>query len=214
MIARMMRRLSARQWGVLLAVLGAGVVASALLVSTAGLYTTRTLITFSLPGAAVLDATPSEEPGIISFAVVVADTADLNDRPLHYAGADARPYGIGVRQGVFITVPDAGGQWSVWHRTATVAIDVVGPSLQWVEMEQQAAILRVERVAAAQQRMIGVPVQFRVVPNVEELSAHVEHVYPSPLSVVLALAALGGATALVAYALMTRMSSLRERAHR
>jgi hypothetical protein len=140
----------------------------------------------------------STEPGIITFAATVATEADQNGASPRYADADARAFGAGVRQGVFIGVPDVGGQWAVVYRRAVIDVDVVGPTKQWVQEQQKAALDRVITAADVQQDAIGIAAEARLLYTIEPFTDDIEYVAPGGSSQVIALGALAVAGLMVA----------------
>ena len=192
-----------RRWLIVALIAAATIVAGWQLLSSSGLYTTRTMIAFTVPTGAALDEGGSTEPGIITFAATVASEVDQNTARVRYSDADAHPYGIGVRQGVFVGVPDVGGQWSVSYRIAEVAIDIVGPTRDWVRQQQQLTVERVFAAADAQQKAIGIDTDARVQYEVEPLSLDIEQVAPSRAAQLLALLALGAAGAILSGLVLT-----------
>lgn len=198
MIIRDLLQTLRRGWAIVVVVLIATTGAAAFLMFTSGVYTTRTTIAFTLPDGADLTDDGSAEPGIITFAATVASEVDDNVVRPRYADADARAYGVGVRQGVFVGVPDVGGQWTVVHQRAVITIEVIGPTHQWVKEQQETTIARVFAAADAQQQAIGIPESARLLYTVEALSEEIEHVVPSRSSQIIALAALAVAGAMVA----------------
>lgn len=204
MIIRELLRTLRRGWAiVLLVVLATGALGAHLLMST-GVYTSRIEVAFTLPDSVDLTDDGSTEPGIITFAATVAQEANGRIASPRYADADARAYGAGVRQGVFIRVPDVGGQWTVAYRRAVVDIDVVGPSEQWVHEQQDEALERVLSAADAQQDAIGIASSSRLIYSVEPFSDQIEHVAPGRTTEVIALAALAMAGLMVAIFAATR----------
>jgi hypothetical protein len=114
---------------------------------------------------------------------------------------------------VFVGVPDVGGQWSVSYRIAEVAIDIVGPTRDWVRQQQQLAVDRVFAAADAQQKAIGIDADARVQYEVEPLSLDIEHVAPDRGAQLLALAAVGAAGAILSGLVLTWRND-GSRAHR
>lgn len=192
-----------RRWIIVALVAVVTIAAGCQLLSSSGLYTARTMIAFTVPTGAALDEGGSAEPGIITFAATVAGDVDQNTTRVRYSDADARPYGVGVRKGVFVGVPDVGGQWSVSYRSAEVAIDIVGPTREWVRQQQKLAIDRVFAAADAQQKAIGIGVDARVQYEVEPLSMDIERVAPGRGVQLLALIALGTAGTILSWLLLT-----------
>ncbi len=198
MIIRDLLQMLRRGWAIVIIMLVATVTAAVFLLSTSGVYTTRTLIAFTLPDGTDLTDDGSSEPGIITFAATVAGEVAGNVERPQYSDADARAYGIGVRQGVFVGVPDVGGQWNVVYRRAEVTVEVVGPTYEWVEKMRDSTVARVFDAADAQQEAIGIPEASHLVYTVEPLSEQIEHIVPSRSSQIIALAALAVAGAMVA----------------
>jgi hypothetical protein len=179
MSAHEILRLLLRYWWLTLTVF---VLTGALAVSlfaSAGAFTSRTVVSFTLPSAAALDTGGSSEAGVITLAAAVAREVDDPTLRPRYSDPDARAFGAGIRRGVLVGLPDSGGQWTVSYDRADIYIDVVGPTREWVARQQQDAIDRIRQVATAQQDAIGLAPSSRVTITVQPLTTDIEGIVPS-----------------------------------
>ncbi|GAA1953994.1 hypothetical protein [Microbacterium deminutum] len=156
-----------------------------------GLYTTRTVVSFSVPGPSdPLEQGGSRKQGVITFAAALAREINDGREPTRYASADAPLYGAGIRQGVLVGLPDTGGQWGVFYSRADIEIQIVGPTYEWVEHKQQTILAKVRASAEAQQRAVNVPDASFFSSAVEPITLKIDHVAPSRTAKAAAMAAM------------------------
>lgn len=161
-----------------------------------GLYFTRTVVTFSIPGEdSPFEEGGSSEAGIIAFAASVA--TELNDgvEPLRYASADAPVYGAGIRQGVIVGLPSTGGQWAVDYRRAAIELQIVSPDRRWVAEHQTALLAQVEAITEMQRDAVGTGDAF-VTTAIDPLALRIDHITPTRTTGMLAWGALAVVAAL------------------
>lgn len=117
-----------------------------------GCFTTSTVVTFTLPArATILPESGLEDSNVIAFAGLVASEIN-NGRPvLAYASRDAPLFGVGVRQGVIVGLPNYGGQWSNSYARAEIEIQIVGLTYEEVRERQTTLLDDVYRVTSEQQ---------------------------------------------------------------
>ncbi|SDS49581.1 hypothetical protein [Microlunatus soli] len=174
-----------------------------------GGYTTDTVVIFTKPATSTLQ--PDNGAGdvsVISFAGAIAnDINGANTTPL-YAAPDAPLYGAGVREGILVGVPNAGGQWSTSLTTAEIDIQIVGRSPAWVAQQQHRILAEIHRSTAAQQS--GTRLKARISATTEPLSTEITHIMPAPSSRLTAFAAIGIASILAAGAVAIMFDRLVE----
>lgn len=203
-----MRELGAalgRRWYVVLLVLAiAGGVGFALL-RTGGVYTSSTIVSFMLPDKTSLSLNSGlDDASVIAFAGVVAQEINNGKPPARYSTDDAPFYGAGVREGVLVTLPNAGNQWVSAYLRAEVQLQVVGTTEAWVA-DTQAQILRdIDQVTEALQVSVQ-PESSRITANVVPLTKRIIEITPSRSTQIGAFTALGAAALIVGgwLALMT-----------
>ena len=111
-------------------------------------------------------------------------------RDRSYSSADAPFYGAGVRQGVIVGLRNEGGQWVTSFPSATIEIQIVGRTYEWVEHRQRQILEEIQQTAIAQQNAALTEVDERITMTVEPLTRNIEQVVASRASQVLAFAAM------------------------
>jgi hypothetical protein len=198
-----------RRWYVVVGSVAIAVAGFALSAMNGGVYVTKPIIAFVLPGAGTLAADNGlEVEGVIAFASAVAESVN-NGRPIErYAAEDAPLYGAGVSEEVRVGVPNVGGQWGTSFTRAEIAISIVGKSHAWVEEMQQEMVDRVTAAANAEQKLRGVPASARIEPELLPLSTNIEHVSSSTSQRVMAFTALTVAALIVGCCLATLLDGV------
>lgn len=155
-----------------------------------GSFVTNTVVTFTKPATAALEPDNGiSDPSVISFASAIAsEVNDGHTTPL-YASADAPIYGAGVRQGISISVPNVGGQWSTSFTTAEIDVQIVGRAPEWVEQQQRTILARIAAATTAQQSATS-PTG-HISATIEPLSTQIGHIQTSRSSRLMAFAAIG-----------------------
>lgn len=192
-------RAMARRWYVVLVVAFIGVWLAIGMYRGAGLYTTTTVVEFTLPGhSGLLLWSGAEDAEVIAFASAVVQQANRGHHTFGYGQADAPHYGAGIREGVWVGMPNLGGQWVSAFGIARVEIRVVGQSEDWVKETQQEQIDNVLGASSELQDRLGIESRERIEATVLPLSTEVEHVSASRSTIAIAFTAIGSATFLVA----------------
>lgn len=187
-----------RRWYIVVVLVGIGVAGAFALHSDGGSYATRTSIVFTLPGqAALLPGSGATDDRVIAFAANVAQEINGGRPAESYATADAPAYGAGVREGVWVGLPNHGGQWVDSFGLAQIEIQIVARTEAAVYDKQQELLLRVEQLAVGQQREAGVSDAELITTSVVPLTARIDHVTPSRSATVIAFGAIGAAAAIV-----------------
>jgi hypothetical protein len=193
-----------RRWYVPLVVLVAAAAITTQLVKSGGLYSTRTVVMLvnsrplpvypprppGSPQVAIGPDNGSENDNIIAFAGAVANDVN-NGRPVvRYAQDDAPLYGAGISQGVFVGLPDDGGQWMTSFTRAELEIEIVGPTHDYVASMQQELLLKVStRVRELQGPAYDNP-DSRILTQVVSPSLEIDHVSASGSQLVMAVASM------------------------
>ncbi|WP_214467932.1 hypothetical protein [Microbacterium flavescens] len=204
-----------RRWYAVLAALLVAAAMTGQFMQDSGVHASKTTVVFTWPGTSTLmPYNGNDSWSLIAFAQTVATV--VNDGRVHtevYANSDAPLYGAGIREAVVVAVQEEGNQWSSSTSSATIEIQVVGRTRDWVQDQQDAIVARIESVAATEQRSRSVPEGDRIEVHVEPLTRAIEDVRPSrtarfaAFGAMAALGLLGGATA----AWMLDRSALRRR---
>jgi hypothetical protein len=184
-----------RRWYVTVAILLATAALGFAFARDDGVYSTRTVMVFTVPEPGPWESAGSRESGVIALASAVATQVGGTREPVDYAAADAPYYGAGIRQGVRVGLPDSGGQWDSSYTRAAINIDVVSPDRAWVVAQQSEKLRAVSDATAALQR--GISASGHVDVAVDPLTLVVEHIGPSRLSQALAAVALAAVGAIV-----------------
>lgn len=187
-----------RRWYVALVVFALAGAGTAALERDGGLYVTRTVVLFTLPGqASLLPDSGVADASIIGFAASVAETVNGGRPPQMYAAADAPAYGAGVRQGVWIGLPNLGGQWATNYSRAEIEVQIVGRTERWVRETQSRTVAHIVDVADSRQSAAGADDDSRVTASLAPLTSEIEHVLPSRPAQLIAVVAMAAAAVLV-----------------
>lgn len=188
-----------RRWYVLLLMLVLTGFLTATFFRDSGTFTTRTAVTFTLPARTTLMANSgSDDSSVIAFAGAVATEINLGKPALNYSTADAPYYGAGVRQGILVSLRNEGNQWIASYPSATIEIQIVGRSREWVQTQQQELLAKISYVTDAQQRSAVPTVADRITATVEPTSTQIDEIAPTRTTEILALAAMAIAGIIVA----------------
>ena len=187
-----------RRWYAPVAVFALAALLFVLFAQDGGTYATRTVITFTLPKTTSL--TPGNgvaDQNVIAFAGLVAGEVN-NGRPVARYSEDAAPsYGAGVREGVLVSIPNAGNQWHNDFSRAEIELEIVGRTQEWVAGRQQDLVAAVLRVARERQAALVARPDDRIEVEVVPLTLGIEHVAASRTQYLMAAAAVGVAAAIV-----------------
>lgn len=180
-----------RRWYVSAAVLILVVAAFFTWHRVGGVWVATPVITFLRPGAQILEPENGlKDESIIGFASTVATQINQGHAPESFAADDAPLYGAGLRQGIRVSVPNIGGQWSTSYSDAEIIIQVVGTDRAWVESTERSLLRDVDLYAAAAQKEAGTSSKFQIVTSVMPLSTQLSHVVSGKQTTVEALGAL------------------------
>lgn len=186
-----------RRWYVVVVVLGVAVGVGYLLHRDGGVYTTKTVVSFMLPDKTNLSLNSGlDDASVIAFAGLVAQEVNNGREPARYSTDEAPFYGAGVREGVLVTLPNAGNQWVTSYLRAEIELQIVGPTEEWVAQTQADLLRKVTQVADAQQVAVE-PVESRIQTEVVPLTKRIFHVVPTRSAEIQAFAALFAAALLV-----------------
>lgn len=162
-----------------------------------GCYSAATTVSFTLPArAALLPDSGRDDASVIAFAGSVAGEINNGREPATYASNDAPLYGVGVRQGVLVAIPNTGGQWSAMFSRADIEIQTVGRTREWVERTQRETIQKVFEVSRQRQGAAYTDPQKYITPTVMPLTGGIQQVTVGRLYQMMAFAALMAAALL------------------
>jgi hypothetical protein len=175
-------------------------------ISDDGVYFTRTELLFLAPTSSLYpNALRTQSEDIIITAGIVAKRIVGPDQVTKFASPDVTLVGEGVRDGWSLRLPDTGGQWASNFATQRLLLDIVGPTRERVEEQQQALIDRVSDELRALQEASGVPEVAQVTAIAAPESTVIYHVGGSKVRALGVTAVLGvGATTAVVIVLERR----------
>lgn len=192
MSLRDLARLLARRWYTLLLAVIVAAAGTAFLVRDGGLYTSRTLVTFTQPGSTpIMRYNGSDSWGVITFATTIATL--VNGQQTHsqyYSRLDAPLYGAGLREASSVSVQDQGSQWVSDVTSAVIEVQIVGRTSEWVEQRQSQLLDEIVGLSASTQVQQGIAGDDRIVATVEPLTREVAFVGPTARAKALAAGAL------------------------
>lgn len=202
-----------RRWYIPIFVLACAALATAVLASDGGTYTTKTVVTFVRPASTGLSpSNGNTDPSVIAFAGAVVQEINNGRPPARYSTSDAPYYGAGVREGVLVELANSGSQWVSTFSRSDVELRIVGRSAEWVESQQQDLVDRVLATAEAEQAVLAIPTEDRIRAIVDPLTMRIEYVSPSRRGQAAAVAAmLSVALIISAWASVTLDRSLARR---
>ncbi len=180
-----------RCWYVLLLVLSLAASLAATFYRDSGTFTTRTAVTFTLPARTTLMANNgSDDTSVIAFAGVVATEINRGKPAPSYSSVDAPYYGAGVREGILVSLRNEGNQWVARYPSATIEIQIVGRTREWVKAQQQELLTRIAYITNAQQSVAVPAAADRITATVEPTSTQIDEIIPTRAAEILAFAAM------------------------
>lgn len=169
-----------RRWYVPAAALVCAAALTFVFANDGGSYTTKTVISFIFPAKTALSPyNGAGDKNVIAFAGAVAHEINGGKPTMRYATEDAPFYGVGVREGVFVGLPNSGGQWSTSFAKAEIEIQIVGRSRDWVVATQSRLVDEVLRIADAQQAEAAASRNARIIVSVVPLTSRIDHITPT-----------------------------------
>lgn len=186
----------ARRWYVTLVSLCLAVTMWLVLARDGGCFTTSTIVSFTLPSrTTLLPESGAFDESVIAFAGVVAHEINGGHPAPRYASSDAPLYGVGVRKGVLVGLPDSGGQWTTSFTKAEIEIQIVARTYDEVKQTQDRLLRRVMQITRDQQRTASS--NHRIGASVMPLTSTIREVAATRSSQLLALVALAIAAIIV-----------------
>ncbi|WP_404435867.1 hypothetical protein LG322_12095 [Microbacterium aerolatum] len=180
-----------RRWYVLLAVLLVFAALTVMFQRDGGSFSTRTTVTFTLPSrSTLLPESGLTDLSIISFAGAVATSINAGKPVQTFSSSDAPYYGAGVREGIMVSLRNTGSQWISSFPSATIDIQIVGRTREWVAERQQYLLDEIMAVTDAQQSATLTPVSDRITATIEPLSTEIHQVSPSRTDLIMATGAM------------------------
>lgn len=188
-----------RRWYVMILALTVAATCAVLLAKDGGIYTSRTLVTFTQPGTTPITRyNGSESWGVITFATTIATL--VNGQQTHsqyYSRLDAPLYGAGLREASSVSVQDLGSQWVSQVASAVIEVQIVGRTEEWVQQRQGMLLNEIVGLSTSTQAQQGIPRDDRIVATIEPLTRQIAYVGPTLKGKALATSALLAAAMLV-----------------
>lgn len=206
-----------RRWYAFVAVLLIFVAVGYIMDRDGGGYYSSTTVTFTLPQRpTLLPDSGTNDLSVIAFASAVATSVNEGKPVSTYSSAQAPYFGAGVREGVSVSLRNDGSQWMTSFPNATVDIQIVGRTYEWVQERQTAILSDIMSVSEGQQAAVTTPQADRITAVVAPLSTDIMQIQPSRSSQMLAFAAVALAGVIVATAVATFVDTrfARRRTHR
>jgi hypothetical protein len=200
-----------RRWYIPVTVLACAALATVLLARDGGIYSTRTVVSFTLsPATSLTPDNGSENTSVVAFAGAVVSAIHNGRPPAPYSMAEAPYYGAGVREGVRVDLVDSGNQWVSSFSRSDIEIRIVGRSLDWVTAQQDQMVDLVLGFADAEQAALLIPEEDRITATVAPITTEIEHIHSSQdLQIVAAVAMLAAALLVSAWLSITLDQRLR-----
>lgn len=185
-----------RRWYVFLAVVLAFGALTYALERDGGSFYTHTTITFTLPERpTLLPDSGTNDLSVIAYASTVATAINEGKPVASYSSAYAPYYGAGVREGVMVSLRNDGNQWMNSFPNATIDVQIVGRTWDWVADRQTVILRDIMSVTRGQQSAMTTPESDRITAVIAPLSTEIWPVTASRSTQLLA----GGAMALAAF---------------
>ncbi|CAH0122843.1 MULTISPECIES: hypothetical protein [unclassified Microbacterium] len=189
-----------RRWYVVFAVLLAFAVLTTMFYRDGGSFSTRTTVTFTLPSrSTLLPESGLTDLSIISFAGAVATSINAGKPVQTFSSSDAPYYGAGVREGIMVSLRNTGSQFISSFPSATIDIQIVGRTREWVSERQQQLLDDIMAVTDAQQTATLTPESDRITATIEPLSTEIHQVSPGRSDVIMAVSAMTLAALVTAF---------------
>lgn len=185
-----------RRWYVVAAVLVLAALAGVLMLRDGGVYSTKTVVSFTLPAASTLEPdNGTNDTSVIAFAGAVATDINKGEPTPSYSSGDAPFYGAGVRQGVLVSLRDDGSQWAPSYGSAIIDIQIVGRTQDWVAQQQSDILAQIDALVDAQLGAQAAADE-RITAHVEPLTTRIDHITSSRSTQIAAFGALATAALL------------------
>jgi hypothetical protein len=179
-----------RRWYVFLAIMLAFGALTTAFYRDGGSFFTHTTVTFTLPARTTLEPdSGTTDVSVIAFAGAVATAMNEGKPAPVYSSADAPYYGAGVREGVMVSLRNNGNQWISSFPAATIDIQIVGHTREWVATRQKALLEEIMAVTRGQQSVAVISEQ--ITASVGPLSTEIGEVTSSRSTQMLAVVAMG-----------------------
>lgn len=184
-----------RRWYIPAAALLAAAFLVQSIASADGVFQARLRLVFLPPAAVAADANALREstPSLTHFAALVQREYTGNEAVPHFASVDAPLFGSGLRSGVMVQLPNAGGQWSSDFRDAALVVESIDPSRAVAVERLHEAVAEVQRIAEQRQSDAGVTADMRIDVLISDQTSGVRYAQGSTLRATVAIALLAAA---------------------
>jgi len=187
-----------RRWYVPLAVLIIAGAFTMVLARDGGIYSTRTVISFTYPTKTTLSyGNGTNDSSVIAFAGAVVSEIN-NGRPVERYSDDSAPlYGAGVRDAVRVGLTAAGNQWATSFPRADIEIQIVGRTEAEVASRQKKLVDRVLEVAESKQSSATAAADEHIAVAVVPLTLDIQYIAAGRSGIVFAVGAMSLAALIV-----------------
>ncbi len=194
------RRLSGslrRRWYVGLAVLLIFIPMAMVASSAPGVYYAKFNIELQAPaGATKGNALRTEASSVVHFAAVVQRLYADGHVNAPVVPTSAPLYGSGLRNAVAVYLPSAGGQWQTNFNSPAIAVEIVKSNPQDVILTAEKITADIEKLVVLPQAQMGIWEKSRITSERQPAQVTVEYIPVRSKYALLAIAALGVATAM------------------
>ncbi|WP_028659479.1 hypothetical protein [Nocardioides insulae] len=205
--AEVMQVLRRRFWVVLLVLVGTAAVLYSVH-ARPGVYSSRVDVVLIAPPAATsaTDASlVSSSENLIALAGLVERRVNAGVEKPAATSQEVDLAGIGIQDGVLLTLPNAGGQWNYNFTSPMLSVQAVGPDPDGVAERRDAAIADVRRALLELQQEEGVRPERRVSTRVVPAAPPVFYNRGSDLRAVATVLLIGGVLAVAGAVLVDHL---------
>ncbi len=211
-LTRLLRAI-VRRWYVPAAAMLVAVVLIQSIAGSDGVFQARLRLVFLPPAAVAADANALREstPSLTHFAALVQREFTGNAEVPHFASVDAPLVGSGLRSGVMVQLPNAGGQWSSDFRDAALVVESIDPSREVAVERLHDTVADLQRIAERRQADAGVDADMRIEVLISDQTSGVRYAKGSTVRAAGAIGLLAAAMGCSGAVLLDRALARRSR---
>ncbi|GAA4167209.1 hypothetical protein [Gryllotalpicola koreensis] len=195
-------RIMLRRWYVVLAVFAMAGTCLYWQVKHAGVYASYAVVTLLPSNGRFVATDPYGDPTpytTFASALVQQFNEGRTQEPLSTTTAPL--YGVGVRQGIQVSLANSGNQWVNQFDQPSIIVQVVGPTKAWVDANTRSVVGDLISLSDRMQAQSGIVPAQRMVAQQQPLTGLAAHVAPGRKTELIAVGAFGAAALIVASAL-------------
>lgn len=156
-----------------------------------GVYYTSFSIDFQAPAGATKDnALRTEASSIVPYAALIQRFYESGHPNASVLPTTAPLYGTGLRDGVAVFLPSAGGQWQTNFNNPSIAIEIVKQSPEAVQVAAEQITADISEMVASPQNELGIWEQSQITSERRPELVTVSYVPVRPKYAVIAVAGL------------------------